>query len=324
MKARTVLRAGFAALLALAGAAAAQGHFPSRPITIVVGFAAGGATDTAARIIARKLSENLGVSVVVDNRAGAGGNIAHQQVANAAPDGYTILLGSVGPLTVAPHLVKDLPYDPQKDLAPLTMGVMFPNILVVNPSVPAKTLQEFVALAREKPGTLEYGSTGVGSAANMAGELLKQRAKIDLTHVPYKGGGPAMPDILGGRIASYWSPPSTVLPYIQSGKLRPLASSGAARSPVLPDVPTVAESGFPGFEASNWYAFVAPGKTPPEILDRLNAELVKVLNTPDIREQLLQHGLEPRPGTREELAAYIRKETETWGKVIRAANIKAE
>ena len=324
MKARTVLRAGFAALLALAGAAAAQGHFPSRPITIVVGFAAGGATDTAARIIARKLSENLGVSVVVDNRAGAGGNIAHQQVANAAPDGYTILLGSVGPLAVAPHLVKDLPYDPQKDLAPLTMGVMFPNILVVNPSVPAKTLQEFVALAREKPGTLEYGSTGVGSAANMAGELLKQRAKIDLTHVPYKGGGPAMPDILGGRIASYWSPPSTVLPYIQSGKLRPLASSGAARSPVLPDVPTVAESGFPGFEASNWYAFVAPGKTPPEILDRLNAELVKVLNTPDIREQLLQHGLEPRPGTREELAAYIRKETETWGKVIRAANIKAE
>ncbi|HEX7605265.1 MAG TPA: tripartite tricarboxylate transporter substrate binding protein [Usitatibacter sp.] len=324
MRARTVLCAGFAALLALAGDAAAQGHFPSRPITIVVGFAAGGATDTAARIIARKLSENMGVSVVVDNRAGAGGNIAHQQVANAAPDGYTILLGSVGPLTVAPHLVKDLPYDPQKDLAPLTMGVMFPNILVVNPSVPAKTLQEFVALARDKPGTLEYGSTGIGSAAHLAGELLKQRAKIDLTHVPYKGGGPAMPDILGGRIASYWSPPSTALPYIQSGKLRALASTGTTRSPVLPDVPTVAESGFPGFEASNWYAFVAPGKTPPEILDRWNAELVKVLNAPDIREQLLQHGLEPRPGTREELAAYIRKETETWGKVIRAANIKAD
>src|SRR5476649_733089 len=206
MKTRSLRCAALASLLAFAGGAAAQGGFPSRPITIVVGFATGEATDTAARIIARKLSENMGVSVLVDNRAGAGGNIAHQQVANAAPDGYTILLGSVGPLAVAPHLVKNLPYDPQKDLAPLTMGVMFPNILVVNPGVPAKTLQEFVALAREKPGKLEYGSTGVGSASHLAGELLKQRAGIDLTHVPYKGGGAAMPDLLGGRIASYWSP----------------------------------------------------------------------------------------------------------------------
>ena len=173
-----------AVLLAVTGAHAQQG-FPSRPITLVVGFAAGGATDTAARIIARKLTENLGQTVIVDNRAGAGGNIAHQQIATAAPDGYTILLGSVGPLAVAPHLVKDLPYDPQKDIAPLTMGVVFPNVLVVNPGVPAKTLQEFVALAKAKPGTLEYGSTGVGSAANLAGELLKQRAGIDLTHVPY-------------------------------------------------------------------------------------------------------------------------------------------
>jgi tripartite-type tricarboxylate transporter receptor subunit TctC len=313
-----------AALLAMAGKADAQNNFPSRPITIVVGFAAGGATDTAARIIAKKLSDNMGQSVVVDNRAGAGGNIAHQQVANAAPDGYTILLGSVGPLTVAPHLVKDLPYDPQKDLAPLTMGVVFPNILVVHPGVGVKTFAEFVALAKQKPGTLEYGSTGVGSASHLAGELLKIRAGIDLTHVPYKGGGAAMPDILGGRIASYWSPPSTALPHIQSGKLIPLASTGAARSPTLPDVPTVAESGYPGFEATNWYAFVAPGKTPVEILDRWNRELVKVLNTPEVREKLLEHGLEPKPGTREELAAYIRKETETWGKVVKAANIKAD
>jgi tripartite-type tricarboxylate transporter receptor subunit TctC len=313
-----------AALAALAGNVAALEPFPSRTVTLLVGFAAGGATDTAARIIAKKLTENLGQAVVVDNRAGAGGNIAHQQIANAVPDGYTILLGSVGPLAVAPHLVKDLPYDPQKDIAPLTMGVVFPNVLVVNPAVPAKTLQEFVALARAKPGTLEYGSTGVGSAAHLAGELLKQRAHIDLTHVPYKGGGAAMPDILGGRIASYWSPPSTALPHIQSGKLRPLAVTGLTRSPILPDVPTVAESGYPGFEATNWYAFVAPGKTPVEILDRWNRELVKVLNAPDVREKLLEHGLEPRPGTREELAAYIRKETDTWGKVIREANIKAD
>jgi len=311
------------ALLA-ASPAHAQQNFPSRPITLIVGFAAGGATDTAARIIARKLSENLGQSVIVDNRAGAGGNIAHQQIATATPDGYTILLGSVGPLAVAPHLVKDLPYDPQKDIAPLTMGVVFPNVLVVHPAVPAKTLQEFVALAKAQPGKLEYGSTGVGSAGNLAGELLKQRAGIDLTHVPYKGGGAAMPDILGGRITSYWSPPSTVLPHIHTGKLRALAVTGLARAPTLPDVPTIAESGYPGFEATNWYAFVAPGKTPPEILDRWNRELVKVLNSPDIREKLLEHGLEPRPGTREELAAYIRKESDTWGRVIKAANIKAD
>ena len=321
---RSTFVAALTAVLLAGTGAQAQHNFPSRPVTLLVGFAAGGATDTAARIIAKKLSENLGQSVVVDNRAGAGGNIAHQQIATAAPDGYTILLGSVGPLAVAPHLVKDLPYDPQKDIAPLTMGVVFPNVLVVNPNVPAKTLQEFVALARAKPGTLEYGSTGVGSAANLAGELLKQRARIDLTHVPYKGGGAAMPDILGGRIASYWSPPSTALPHIQTGKLRPLAVTGLTRSPALPDVPTVAESGYPGFEATNWYAFVAPGKTPREILDRWNRELVKVLNTPAVREQLLEHGLEPRPGTREELAAYIRKETDTWGKVIKAANIKAD
>jgi len=312
------------ALLAVAGNTAAQSGFPSRPITIVVGFAAGGATDTAARIIAKKLSDNLGQSVVVDNRAGAGGNIAHQQVANAGADGHTILLGSVGPLTVAPHLVKNLPYDPQKDLAPLTMGVIFPNILVVHPGVPAKTFTEFVALAKQQPGKLEYGSTGVGSASHLAGELLKIRAGIDLTHVPYKGGSAAMPDILGGRITAYWSPPSTALPHIQAGKLRPLASTGVSRSPTLPDVPTVAESGYPGFEATNWYAFVAPGKTPPELLDRWNRELVKVLNSPDVREKLLEHGLEPKPGTREELAAYIRKETETWGKVIKEAHIKAD
>ena len=313
-----------AALLVFGGNASAQGGFPSRPITLVVGFAAGGATDTAARIIAKKLSENLGQPVIVDNRAGAGGNIAHQQVANAAPDGYTILLGSLGPLSVAPHLIKNLPYDPQKDLAPLTMGVIFANVLVVHPGVPAKTLAEFVAMAKQKPGAYEYGSTGVGGAAHLAGELFKIRAGVDLTHVPYKGGGPAMPDILGGRITSYWATPSTALPHIQAGKLRPLATTGLTRSPTLPDVPTIAESGYPGFEAINWYAFVAPGKTPPEILDRWNRELVKVLNTPEVRDKLIEHGLEPKPGTRAELAAYIRKESDTWGRVIREAKITAE
>ena len=309
--------------LAFQPIAAAQ-EFPNKPITMVVGFAAGGATDTAARIIAKKLGENLGLAVIVDNRAGAGGNIAHQQVANAAADGTVILLGSVGPLCIAPHLVARLPYDPQKDLAPLTMGVSFPNVLVVNADVPAKTFAEFVALAKAKPGALDYASTGVGSASHLAGEMFKQRAGVDIVHVPYKGGGPAMLDLLAGRITAYYSTYSTAGPHIDSGKLRALAVTGLARLPALPNVPTIAESGFPGFDASNWYAFVAPGKTPKNILDRWNVELVKVLNAPDVREQLNKHGLTPMPGTREELANTIRKESATWAKVIKDGKITAE
>lgn len=312
--------------LSLAGAAgpALAQAWPSRPITIIVGFAAGGATDTAARIIAKRLAETLGQPVVVDNKAGAGGNIAAQATATAAPDGYTIHLGSIGPLSVAPHLVKNLPYNPEKDLTPLTMGVIFANVLVVNPNVPAKTLAEFVALAKANPGKYEYGSTGVGGAAHLAGELFKQRAGVNLTHVPYKGGGPAMPDILAGRIASYWATPSTALPHIQAGKLRTLATTGLKRSPTLPDVPTIAEQGYPGFEAVNWYAFVGPGKLPADLADRWNKELVKVLNEPAIKEQLLVHGLEPHPGSREDLARYMRAESEKWAKVIKEANIQAD
>jgi tripartite-type tricarboxylate transporter receptor subunit TctC len=306
------------------GTIVAAQEFPKKTITMVVGFAAGGATDTAARIIAKKLGENLGLAVIVDNRAGAGGNIAHQQVANATPDGSVILLGSVGPLCIAPHLIAKLPYDPQKDLAPLTMGVSFPNVLVVHADVPAKTFAEFLALAKAKPGTLDYASTGVGSASHLAGEMFKQRAGVDIVHVPYKGGGPAMIDLLAGRITAYYSTPSTAAPHIEAGKLRPLAVTGIARLPSLPNVPTIAESGFPGFDASNWYAFVAPGKTPKNILDRWNEELVKVLNSADVREQLNKHGLTPMPGTRGELANTIKRESTVWAKVIKDGKITAE
>ena len=299
-------------------------EFPNKPITMVVGFAAGGAADTAARIIARKLGENLGRAIIVDNRAGAGGNIAHQQVANATPDGSIILLGSVGPLCIAPHLVAKLGYDPQRDLAPLTMGVSFPNVLVVHAGVPAKNFAEFLALAKAKPGALDYASTGVASASHLAGEMFKQRAGVDMVHVPYKGGGPAMIDLLAGRITAYYSTYSTAGPHIETGKLRPLAVTGLERLPVLPNVPTIAESGFPGFDASNWYAFVAPGKTPKNILDRWNAELVKVLKDATVREQLDKHGLTPKPGTREELANTIRTESVVWAKVIRDGKITAE
>ena len=304
-------------------AATAQ-EFPNKSITMLVGFAAGGATDTAARIIAKKLGENLGLSVIVDNRPGAGGNIVHQQLANSTPDGTVILLGSVGPLCIAPHLMAKLPYDPQKDIAPLTMGVSFPNVLVVHAGVPAKSFAEFLALAKAKPGTLEYASTGIGSASHLAGEMFKQRAGIDMVHVPYKGGGPAMLDLLAGRITGYYSTYSTAGPHLESGKLRALAVTGLARLASLPNVPTIAESGFPGFDASNWYAFVAPGKTPKNILERWNAELVKVLNNPEVREQLNKHGLTPMPGTREDLANTIKRESAMWAKVIKDGKITAE
>ncbi|MBL0141003.1 MAG: tripartite tricarboxylate transporter substrate binding protein [Betaproteobacteria bacterium] len=312
-----------AAALAFAGATAAQSDFPTRSITMLVGFAPGGASDTAARIIAKKLSENMGQTVVVENRAGAGGNIAHQQMAGATPDGYTILLGSVGPLAVAPHLIAKLPYDPLKDLAPLTMAVSFPNVLVVHAGVPAKTLAEFVALAKAKPGSLDYASTGVGSASHLAGELFNQRAGVDIVHIPYKGGGPAMTDLLGGRVSAYYSTPSTAGPHIESGKLNALAVTGLNRSVFLPNVPTIAESGYPGFEAENWYAFVTTSRMPVALQERWNRELVKVLSSPDVKEQLAKHFFEPKPCTRDELAKYIKSEYDTWGRVVKKAGITA-
>jgi tripartite-type tricarboxylate transporter receptor subunit TctC len=298
--------------------------FPSRPVTLTVGFAPGGGTDTAARIIAKKLTENIGQSVVVDNKAGAGGNIAAQHIATAPPDGYTIHLTSVGPMTVAPHMVKSLPYDPKRDIAPITMGVMFPNVFVVHPGVAATTLAEFVALAKQKPGEMSYGSAGIGGAGHLAGELFKQRAGIEITHIPYKGGGPAMQDLLGGRIAMYAAVPSTAAPHVESGKARALATTGLQRSSAMPNVPTVAESGYAGFEATNWYAFVAPAKTPVDILEFWNREIVKVLKDPQVSGELAKQGLDPAPGTRDELARYIDRESEKWSKVVREAKITAE
>jgi tripartite-type tricarboxylate transporter receptor subunit TctC len=309
--------------MALAGAVGGQ-SFPSRLVTLTVGFAPGGGTDTAARIIAQKLGENLGQSVVVDNKTGAGGNIAAQHIAMAPPDGYTIHLTSVGPMSVAPHVMKYLTYDPKRDIAPITMGVVFPNVFVVHSGVPANTLAEFVALAKQKPGQLTYASAGVGGAGHLAGELFKERAGIEVLHVPYKGGGPAMTDLLGGRIDMYVGVPSTVAPHVDSGKVRTLATTGAKRTSTMPSVPTVAESGYPGFEATNWYAFVAPGKTPKDLLDFWNRELTKVLNDPRVNADLAKHGLDPAPGTPDELAQYIERESQKWGKVVREAKITAE
>jgi tripartite-type tricarboxylate transporter receptor subunit TctC len=313
------------AFLVLAAACGASGQtFPNRSVTLTVGFAPGGGTDTASRIVAQKLGENIGQSVIVENKAGAGGNIAAQHIATAPPDGYTIHLTSVGPMSVAPHLVRSLSYDPQRDIAPITMGVVFPNVLVVHAGVPAKTLAEFVALAKQKPGALSYASAGIGGAGHLAGELFKQRAGIDVVHVPYKGGGPALTDLLGGRVDMYIAVPSTAAPHIETGKLRALATTGAKRTGAMPNVPTIAESGYPGFDATNWYAFVAPGKTPEEILVFWNREIVKVLNDPQVKFDLAKQGLDPAPGTREELAREIARESDKWGKVVREAKITTE
>ena len=313
-----------ATALVLAGPAAAQSWAPSRPVTLTVGFAPGGGTDTAGRIVAKKLSENIGQTVVVENKAGAGGNIAAQHAAQSPPDGHVIHLSSVGPLTVAPAMSKNLGYDPKKDLAPITLGMMFPNVFVVHPTVPARTLAEFVALAKQKPGELNYASSGIGGAAHLAGELFKQRAGIDMVHVPYKGGGPAMADMLGGRVSMYPAVPSTSKPHVQSGKIHAIATTGLKRTPVMPDVPTVAEQGYPGFNATNWYAFVVSGKTPKEIQQYWNRELVKALKDPEVVKALNDQGLEPAPGTAEELAKLIDTETEVWSKVVRDAKITAE
>lgn len=301
----------------------AQEFPPNKTITLVVGFAAGGSADNAARVIAKKLSEDLGQNVIVDNKPGAGGNIAHAFTANAPADGSVILFGSIGPLSIAPHLMK-LPYDPQKDLAPLTMGVTFPNVLVVTPALGVKNFKEFIALAKKNPGKITFASTGSGSASHLQGELLNSRAGIDTVHVPYKGGSPAMVDLLGDRISAYYSALATADPYIKNGKLIPLATTGLKRAPTLPNVPTIAESGYPGFDASNWYAFVAPGKTPDIILEKWNKALVAVLNDKATNKQLADHGLTPNPGSREELAKYIASQSATWAKIIADRKITAE
>lgn len=318
-----MLAAALAAGLSFAGTAAhAQDFPPKKAVTLVVGFAAGGSADIAARIIAKKLGENIGQSVIVENKPGAGGNLAHAQVANGPADGSMLLFGSIGPLSIAPHMMK-VSYDPLKDLAPITMGVTFPNVLVVPASTGVKTLGEFVAKAKREPGKLDFASTGPGSAAHLAGELLNDVAKIDTVHVPYKGGAPALQDVLGGRVAAIYAAPPSALPHIEAGKLIPLATTGLTRPAYLPNVPAVAET-YPGFDATNWYAFVASAKTPKPLLDRWNTEIVKVLNAPDVRENLLKHGQTAMPGTRDDLGKFIATEYAKWGRIVRERKITAD
>ena len=272
------------AAMIVAGAVSGQ-NFPNRTVTLTVGFAPGGGADTAARLIARKLGENLGVSVVVENKAGAGGNIAAQHIATAAPDGYTIHLTSVGPMAVAPHVMKDLSYDPKRDIAPITMGVVFPNVLVVYSGVPAKTLAEFVALAKQKPGKLTYGSSGVGGAGHLAGELFKERAGIDVIHVPYKGGGPAMVALLAGETNLGAQSPGVSSPHIKSGKIRVLGSWAGTRTAALPDVPTMKEQGF-DVEFYIWAGVFAPAGLPSDVAERIRTAVRQGVQDPEFKSAM--------------------------------------
>lgn len=312
----SIMRGLVLAGLSLAAAVGQAQEFPPRkPITLVVGFPAGGALDTTARVVARKLSQSLDRPVVVSNRPGAGGNIAQQQVYQADADGATLLLATIGSLAINPHLMK-FSYDPVHDLAPVSLAVNFPNVLVVRSDLGARTVADFIAMAKKDPKKISFASGGAGTASHLAGEMFNQRAGVEMLHVPYQGGAPAMTDLLGGQVSAYYATPSSALPYLESKQVVALATTGLERSEQMPNVPTLAESGFPGFNASNWYAFVLPGKTPPAIVKRWNTELVAALSAPEVRTALAQHGLVPKPSTPEELGAFIESESKAWAKVI--------
>ena len=321
---KKVLFALLLAVLALTALPTMAQQYPSKPIVLVVPFAPGGTSELISRLVAQKLTERLGQQVVVENRPGAAGNIAMEQVARAAPDGYTLILGHIGTLAVNPAMFPKLPYDAIKDFAPVSLIAAVPNIVAVNPAVPAKTLKEFLDLARAKPGSINYGSAGNGSAGHLAMEYLKRIAKADMVHVPYKGTGPMLTDLLAGQTQATFTGSSPLIPHIKSGKLRALAVGSAVRIPSLPEVPTVAESGFAGFETSQWYGIIAPAKTPPAIIQKLSVEIAQVMKQPDVIARLSGDGTVMIGSTPNEFAAYISKEMKRWGEVVHDANIKAE
>jgi tripartite-type tricarboxylate transporter receptor subunit TctC len=299
--------------------------YPSRAVTSVVGFAPGGGTDTVSRIIAKTLGEQLGQQVITDNKAGAGGNIATDHVAKAAPDGYTILLGNVGSLAVAPHLVQSLPYDPLRDLAPITMAVVFPNLIVLHPSVPANTLAEFIKLAKEKPGTLTYGSSGIGGAGHLAGELLKMMAKVDIVHVPFKGGAPAVQSVLAGDTQLSFATPPSVLPLVQAGRLRALAVTSRSRTPLVPGVPGMEEAGLPQYEISFWYGLFVPAGSAGEVTRRLFAATGEALDAPAVAQTLAREGTEiSRSASPGDFAAFLAEDAKLWARLVKESGAKAE
>src|SRR6185503_3511741 len=300
----------------------ADSAYPTKPIRMLVGFAPGGGTDTTARALTPKLAERFGQQVIVDNRPGAAGNIATDITTKSPADGYTILMGTIAALAINPTLYGNLPFDPLKDLAPVTRAVDSTNILVVHPTVAAKSTKELIALAKAK--SLNCGSSGVGGAGHLALELFNLQTGTKMTHVPYKGGGPAMIDLLGGNIQLIFATAASAVGHIKSGKIGALAVTTLKRSPLVPDLPTIAETGLKGFEANNWYGILVPAKTPRAIVMRLNKDTSTALLAPDTKEVLFQQGLDVAPESPEAFGAYIKSEFVKWGKVVKASGLKAE
>jgi tripartite-type tricarboxylate transporter receptor subunit TctC len=311
----------FVGMLSIGSATSAE-PYPVKPVRMIVGFAPGGGTDLTARPVAQKLSELLGQQVIVENRPGAGGNIATEQVARAAPDGYTLLMGTIASLAINPSLYGNLRFDPETDLAPVIQVVDATNVLALHPSVPANSVKELIALAKEK--SLSAGSSGVGATGHLAIELFNLMTGVKLVHVPYKGGGPAMSDLVGGQVNLIFATAASAVPHLKSGRIKGIAVTTAKRSALLPDLPTIAEAGLAGFDANNWYGLVVPAKTPRAIIDQLNAEVTRILAMPDVKTALFNQGLDAAPGTPEQFGAYIKSERAKWARVIKESGAKAE
>jgi tripartite-type tricarboxylate transporter receptor subunit TctC len=319
---RSLVRSAVAASLLPPAIGRAQ-SFPSKQLRILIASAPGGGMDIVARILAQELTKSAGLSVLVDNRPGGGGSIAAREALRAAPDGHTILLANVGILAVNPYAMKDAGYNPQTEIAPVCLVVDFSNVLVVHPDVPAKTLAEYLDLGR-RPDGIDYGTSGIGSAGHLAGELLKARSGARLNHVPFRGGGPAMNDLVAGHLPSVMASAPSAAGFLRDGRIRGLALTGAERTQFDPDLPTIAQSGFPGYAATNWYALVVSSKVPPELVANLNAIFTKALSASEVRSAYAQQGMVTLGGTADEAAAHIARETAVWKKVIADAGIRLE
>lgn len=322
VRAGLLLAGGF--LVATTGTSMAQPAWPDRPVRIIVPFPPGGPADVLARVVGERLAQSLGKPFVVENRAGAGGNVGMEAGARAAADGYTLVLAPAGNLTIAPGLYSRLPYDPVRDFAAITVIANVPNILVAHPGLPAKTIPELIALARSRPGTLNYASPGLGSGAHLAGELLKSMGGFDAVHIPFNGTGPSMNAVLGGQVQLFFAQSTSALAQWKAGKVTALGVASAARIAAAPDLPTIAEGGLPGFEVTSWYALVAPAGTAPDIVQRLAAETAKSLGQADVREKLAALGAEPVGNSPAEFAAMLRSEIARWSRLAKEANIRVE
>jgi len=308
---------------AVAGAVHAQ-TYPAKTVRLVLPYPPGGGADTLARPLVQKLSESMGQQIIVDNRGGAGGNVGMELVAKAPPDGYTLAFALTAQLAVNPALFKRLPYDPVRDYEPISLLASGPYLLVVHPSLPVKSVKDLIALAKSRRGQIQYASSGNGSGGHLAAELLKSMAKIDMVHIPYKGGGQALIDVLAGQVQILFAPPASCAQYVQAGRLRAIAVSTAKRSASLPDVPTIAESGVPGYDSGVWYAVVAPAGTPKDIVGKLHGEFVRALNTPEYHKLLVQNAIDPIGSTPEELGRFIKSELAKWAKVVKDANVHVD